>query len=158
MKKKVLFVCLGNICRSPMAEAIFKDLVERENLSDKFLVDSAGTANYHIGKNPDPRTVQVCQEHHVKIKHQGQQICVKDLSYYDHIIAMDLQNLSNIKKIAETREQMNKIRLMRDFSEPHQNLIVPDPYYGNLEDFEEVFSILTKSCKALLEKVKEEVN
>jgi protein-tyrosine-phosphatase len=141
-----------------MAEAIFKDLVEQENLTDKFLVDSAGTANYHIGKNPDSRTVQVCEEHHVKIKHKGRQISVKDLIYYDHIIAMDLQNLTNIKKIADSREQMTKIRLMRDFSEPHQNLIVPDPYYGNLEDFEEVFSILTKSCKAFLEKVKEGVN
>jgi protein-tyrosine phosphatase len=158
MKKKVLFVCLGNICRSPMAEAIFKDLVERENLSDKFLVDSAGTANYHIGKNPDPRTIQVCLEHFVKIKHQGQQINAKDLSYYDHIIAMDLQNLSNIKKVAETEEQVHKIRLMRNFSEPNQDLIVPDPYYGNMEDFKEVFSILTKSCKALLDQVKGEVN
>lgn len=156
--KKILFVCLGNICRSPMAEAIFKDLVERENLSDKFVVDSAGTANYHIGRNPDPRTIQVCQENLVKIKHLGQQINVKDLSYYDYIIAMDLQNLSNIKKIAETKEQVNKIHLMRDFSEPHQNLIVPDPYYGNMEDFKEVFYILTKSCKALFDQVKEEVS
>lgn len=141
-----------------MAEAIFRSLVVKEGLSEKFVIDSAGTAGYHIGKCPDDRTIKTCKKYGVYVDHFCKQISDKDLDYYDFVIAMDLENLKNIKRLVTDQEQSKKVFLMREFSEPGQMLIVDDPYYGNITDFEETFKILTSSCTSLLNKIKERIN
>lgn len=139
-----------------MAEAIFKNIVRQEGLSEKFSIDSAGTANYHIGKIPDHRTIQVCKSNDIEVDHKCQQLCDLHLQDYDYVIAMDLQNFDNIRTLAKNKNELKKIYLMRNFSEPEQNLIVPDPYYGTTKDFEQVYEILQKSCRALLDHIKKE--
>ena len=158
MKVKVIFVCLGNICRSPMAEAIFKHLVRKANIHERFEITSAGTADYHINCQPDHRTLEICKTKDILIDHCGRQLSAEDLDYYDYVVAMDLNNLTHIKRLAKSSEQLKKIHLMRHFSTPNQDLIVPDPYYGNIKDFEHVYDILTEACQALLDRIKKEVN
>ena len=141
---KVLFVCLGNICRSPLAEAVFNDLVAKKKLSDKISSDSAGTAAYHIGEDPDERSVQVARKHNVPINHKGRQLIHQDLVEFDYIIAMDRQNLSGI--LVKGGVYKENVFLMRDFDELDRGGEVPDPYYGGIDGFDEVYDILLRSC------------
>jgi protein-tyrosine phosphatase len=154
MKKiKVLFVCLGNICRSPLAEAVFKHKIKEKGLEDRFEADSCGTANYHIGDTPDPRTIANARKNGVTIKHLGRQLSERDLAYYDHIFAMDNSNLRNIQRLSNAGQYSEKIRLMRDFDTVGTGGEVPDPYYGHERDFQEVFEILDRSTEALIESL-----
>lgn len=150
--KKVLFVCLGNICRSPLAEAVFADLVREKGLKNKLETDSCGTAAYHVGDNPDPRTIDVATKHKIPVNHVGRQLHSSDFSSFDFIVAMDKSNYQNIAAI---NSASNKIHLMRDFDSVGKGLDVPDPYYGADDGFEEVFQIVNRCSPNLLKFVQD---
>lgn len=157
MKKvKVLFVCLGNICRSPLGAAILRKKVQELGLESRIDIDSCGTSNYHIGDNADPRTIANASKHGVKIEHCARQLVARDLDDFDYIFAMDRSNLSNILRIAGGRAVADKVRLMREF-DPEGGDEVPDPYHGGEQHFQEVFDILDRSTDNFLEYVRQSV-
>ena len=153
-KRRILFVCLGNICRSPMAEGIFKQVVKNRNLIQNFELDSAGTASYHIGSNPDIRAEEVCKEKGVILSHKARQFISKDFEMYDYVVAMDKSNYNHLRKM----HLGNQLLLMRDFDDLVQegSKDVPDPYYGGIEGFEEVYNILLRSSHKLLDFIIQE--
>jgi protein-tyrosine phosphatase len=152
----VLFVCLGNICRSPMAEGIFKSMVEKNGLSNHFVIDSAGTSNYHIDKSPDPRTISTCKKEGISIDHKGKQLFSTHLFEQDYIIAMDASNLKNIESLYTSKQHTAKVFLMRDFDPLFKGEDVPDPYYGGIDGFSEVFDMLMRSSYELLQYIRSE--
>lgn len=147
---KVLFVCLGNICRSPLAEAIFKHKIRERGLEHRVEVSSCGTANYHVGDMPDPRTIKNALKNGVAIDHLGKQLSENDLSHYDFILAMDKSNHTNIFKLTNARDHAHKIKLMRSFDLEPNGDEVPDPYYGTETDFQNVFDILNHSMDSFI--------
>jgi protein-tyrosine phosphatase len=148
--KKVLFVCLGNICRSPIAEGVFQHMVNEKNI--EMVVDSAGTASYHLGELPDKRARQVCEERGIKLTHRARAFSKTDFDEFDYILAMDNQNLTNILKLKPAQSKAT-VQLMRDFDPKHRGAEVPDPYYGEMDGFVEVFEMLEQCCEVLLEEV-----
>lgn len=148
----VLFVCLGNICRSPLAEAIFKHKLQNKSIAHAFYADSCGTANYHVGDMPDPRTIRNARTNGVEINHRGRQLSGEDFETFDLILAMDQSNFSNIMRLTIAEMHQHKIKLMRDF-DPIGKGDVPDPYYGNEADFQEVFEILERSIETLIQEL-----
>lgn len=148
--KKILFVCLGNICRSPLAEAIFVHKIREQQLHQHFFADSCGTANYHVGHTPDPRTIKNALRNGVTIQHIGRQLHTEDLETFDLILAMDENNLTNILRLQKAHEYREKIKLMRSYDPEKSDNSVPDPYYGTENDFQHVFEILNRSMDRLL--------
>ena len=156
---KVLFVCLGNICRSPMAEAIFNKLIEDEGLGKDITCDSAGTSDYHIGKQPDERTLEVVQQKGLSLDHHGRQFGKPDFEDFDYIVAMDRNNLDNIKKLEEgAADRSYKLFLMREFDNSPGDQNVPDPYWGGDRGFLDVHDIVLRSCQNLLKYIKQDQN
>jgi protein-tyrosine phosphatase len=153
---KVLFVCLGNICRSPLAEGVFIQRVQEAGLQDKIFVESAGTSGWHIGEPPDPRSVDVARENGIELNSYGRKAISNDFQDFDYIIAMDQNNYADLKRLpGSSKEGAAKLLLMRDFDTYGQGQDVPDPYYGGDDGFKHVFEMLDRSCRNLLEEIKE---
>lgn len=152
----ILFVCMGNICRSPSAEAVMKKLVEEENLSDKIFIDSAGTIGYHAGEGADPRMKKHASARGYNLTSIARQFKVSDFDKFDYIVVMDRENLRDILALDSERKYENKVFLMTDFSSDSYDE-VPDPYYGGEAGFEKVLDILEDSAKGLLDKIKAEL-
>lgn len=149
---RILFVCLGNICRSPLAEGVMRQLGEAKKLNIK--VDSAGTANYHVGEEPDARSIEVCRKHGVDISGlRGRQFGVKDFDNFDLIYAMDTSNLSNIKRLARTKEDEDKVELLLNLTSPDLNKQVPDPYYGGPSGFDSVYNMVEEACQVIAQNI-----
>ena len=139
---KVLFICLGNICRSPLAQGTFEHLTQHE--TNRFWCDSAGTSTYHIGELPDDRAIAIAQKNDILLTHRARQIQKEDFEKFDYIIAMDRSNYQNILSLKNRVSNASepKIMLMRNFDTEKGQIEVPDPYYGSQQDFEKVFDIL----------------
>ncbi|MBT3384294.1 MAG: low molecular weight phosphotyrosine protein phosphatase [Prolixibacteraceae bacterium] len=153
-KKNILFVCMGNICRSPSAEAVFSEIVKSKGLSQAFEIDSAGTLAYHVGEPADKRM----KLHAVKRDYNLTSISRKfnpdiDFEHFDIIIGMDNENIGTLKNMAKNQEDLDKIKKMTDFSKEWSYSEIPDPYYGGEEGFELVLDLLEDSCQGLLEKL-----
>ncbi|AFK04066.1 protein tyrosine phosphatase [Emticicia oligotrophica DSM 17448] len=153
---KVLFVCLGNICRSPIAEATFREIVKQKGLADKIECDSAGTAGYHIGQLPDHRTMKNAEKHGLKLTHKGRKISLTDLDDFNHIVVMDEQNFEDVYELYyKTKHQppaAEKVFLLRDHDPETRGIKeVPDPYYESEPFFEEVYQIVWRSNEVLVE-------
>ncbi len=147
---KILVVCLGNICRSPLAEGILLHLVAEKNL--KFTIDSAGTSNYHIGEAPDARTVANAKKHKIDLSPlRARQFSVQDFDVFDKIFVMDKSNLQNVLKLARHDEDKQKVDLFLNISHPNQNMEVPDPYFGGDAGFENVFQMVWKASEVLIQ-------
>ena len=147
---KVLFVCLGNICRSPLAEAIFDHQVKARGLENSFSSDSCGTGGYHIGADPDHRSQQVAQKYGVPMKHAARKFSSSDFQEFDYIIPMDQQNYDDI--VSATGRSHPGLMLMRKFDpETEGSADVPDPYYGGQDGFEKVYQMLERSNNEFLD-------
>ena len=155
---KVLFVCLGNICRSPLAEAIFNHQVAEKQLQSHFQADSCGTGNYHIGSPPDSRTIRNALRNGISISHLGRQFGVQDFETFDLILTMDRSNRENLLQLQGSGRYQDKIKLMRMFDSIKVGADVPDPYQGNEKDFQEVFDILQRSVTGLVKSLEVEIN
>lgn len=148
----ILMVCLGNICRSPLAEGLLKSKLD----SSEFIVDSAGTGSWHIGQQPDKRAIEVADSHHLDISEQrGRQFSVDDFERFNFIFAMDLENYKNILEMAPNDEAKQKVKLIMDVLFPDENLDVPDPYTGGKFQFEQVYQILDKATSKLATQLNE---
>jgi protein-tyrosine phosphatase len=144
---KLLFVCLGNICRSPLAEALMKYHVQNLELSDSFFIDSCGTGNWHQGESPDKRTLDNALKNSLDITHKARQIKSEDIAAFDYIFVMDQHNLTSV--LSTYPQAKDKLFLVSHFSKLHPNAIIPDPYYGEEEDFQMVFDLLNSITKEL---------
>lgn len=146
--KKVLFVCLGNICRSPLGEAIFNHAATGLDMT----ADSAGTAAYHVGENPDHRSIDVARKHGVPISHKARKFVAEDFDRFDYVIAMDENNYEDMKALANRSTE--HLFLLRAFDpESNGDMNVPDPYYGGSEGFEIVFQMVSRSVDRLIEHI-----
>ncbi|WP_424494386.1 low molecular weight protein-tyrosine-phosphatase [Salinimicrobium sp. GXAS 041] len=153
MKTKVLMVCLGNICRSPLAEGILKSKVD----PDKVFIDSAGTSNYHVGDTPDRRSIAVAKENELDITTQkGRQFRVSDFDEFDHIYVMDMSNYHDVVSLARNEEQKAKVKMILNEIFPGENVEVPDPYHGGNDGFNKVYKMLDEACEIIANKLEKE--
>ncbi|MDT8414710.1 MAG: low molecular weight protein-tyrosine-phosphatase [Flavobacteriaceae bacterium] len=155
MKTRILMVCLGNICRSPLAEGILRSKLPKK----LFEVDSAGTAHYHIGDPPDIRSIKVASQQGIDISNlRGRQFKPVDFQKFDYIFAMDMANRADMLRLADKKEHASKVSLLLEALFPDENMEVPDPYYGTERDFEQVFELLDKATDALVLKLTNHIN
>jgi protein-tyrosine phosphatase len=171
---RLLFVCLGNICRSPTAEGVMRALVKREGLQEHIDLESAGTGAWHVGNPPDARATAAARARGVSLEGRARQVRLEDFDDFDLLLAMDCENLRELRRLAPDDEQRAKVRLLREFdpasraqgtasyglegedpeAEAAGDLDVPDPYYGAAGGFEEVFELVQAACEGLLEQVR----
>jgi protein-tyrosine phosphatase len=152
----VLFVCLGNICRSPLAEGAFRSLVHARGLEARYRIDSAGTGGWHAGERPDARAIAVARRNGVQLTGRARQVEPADLGDFDYLIAMDRQNLRELTALARTHGASAAIRLLREFDPEPGDSQVPDPYYGGDEGFDRVYEMVLRACAGLLEAIESE--
>ena len=148
---KLLFVCLGNICRSPAAENIMNNAIARENLQNQIVCDSAGTSSYHIGSPPDSRMAATARERGMTFTGSARQFKKSDFENFDLIMAMDRENYRNILFLDSGGKYGHKVKMMCEFCRDHDEKEVPDPYYGGPEGFNKVIDLLADACGGLLE-------
>ncbi len=150
MPIKILMVCLGNICRSPLAEGILASKLPK----NKFTVDSAGTGSWHIGHQPDERSIAVAKKHGLNISNQkGRQFSKSDFDAFDHIYVMDNSNYEDVIQLAENQEHKQKVQLILNELFPNENVDVPDPYFGLPNGFDAVYNMLDESCEVIAKKL-----
>ncbi|WP_296383736.1 low molecular weight protein-tyrosine-phosphatase [Winogradskyella sp.] len=148
---RILMVCLGNICRSPLAHGILQSKLNEDN----FYVDSAGTAAYHIGNQPDYRSVKVAENHNLDISTQSaRQFKVSDFDAFDYIYAMDHSNYTNIINLTRNNNDIGKVKLFLEINTSIVNKNVPDPYYGEFIDFEHIYNLIDDTCNLLVDVLK----
>jgi len=158
MKKRILFVCMGNICRSPAAEGIAKKLVEEKSFNGKIEIDSAGTLDYHAGESPDERIIRHASKRGYKLDSRARQFnSKKDFEYFDYIVTMDDDNFSEITSLDKNKKYNNKVFKMVSFGSKLKVDEVPDPYYTGSDGFEYVLDILEDSIEGLLKKVEDDI-
>ncbi|MBO6606821.1 low molecular weight protein-tyrosine-phosphatase [Psychroserpens sp.] len=147
---RILMVCLGNICRSPLAHGI----LESKLPNDRYYVDSAGTANYHVGSSPDSRSIKVASNQGIDISAQrARQFKVQDFDTFDHIYVMDQSNYSDVIRLARSNDDIAKVKLILEEDQSIIDKRVPDPYYGDSSDFELVFNLLDSACNAITKRL-----
>jgi len=154
---RILFVCMGNICRSPTAEGVMRSLLEREGLDGRIELDSAGTGGWHAGAPPDERATDVARRRGIVLEGQARQVTAGDLDRFDLVLAMDRENLRDLRALAAGDEARAKLRLLREF-DPRAvaagDLDVPDPYYGGARGFEDVLDIVQAACAGLVDELR----
>jgi protein-tyrosine phosphatase len=147
----ICFVCLGNICRSPTAAAVMTHLVAGADLTDRIVIESAGTGGWHVGDGPDPRAAAEARRRGVPMKHAAQKFTARDFARFDVILAMDRENVSDLLAIAPDPADAGKVRLLRSYDPTAPpNAEVPDPYYGGPDGFADVFDMVERACGGLL--------
>lgn len=154
MTQKLLFVCLGNICRSPAAENIMNHLLEQQGLRDRFICDSAGTGGWHVGAPPDRRMRAAAKERGLNFVGSARQFEALDLREFDLILAMDKDNYRNILALDPQGKFKDKVKMMCDYCQTHTDQEVPDPYYGGADGFNYVIDLLFDACGGLLKSLK----
>lgn len=154
MKTRVCFVCTGNICRSPMAEGIMNQLVEEHSSDDWIEIESAGTSSFHVGEEADPRAQKQAAEYGIALDGTAREFEPEDFERFHYVLAMDCENRDQLFSLAPDLEAQEVIFLIRDF-EPHArpDRDIPDPFYGDSEDFDAAFALLEKACQGLLEHI-----
>jgi protein-tyrosine phosphatase len=155
MPYKLLFVCLGNICRSPAAENIMNHLIQRKGITESIICDSAGTSSYHIGSLPDRRMAAAAKQRGIPMQGRARQFEIADFEEFDLILAMDRDNYVNICSLDRKERYRDKVKLMCDFCSQFSEREVPDPYYGGSEGFDHVIDLLGDACEGLLRYVME---
>jgi protein-tyrosine phosphatase len=151
----VSFVCMGNICRSPTAEAIMRHLVSEAGLQDKIEVDSAGTGSWHVGEERDRRSRAVAKRRGMPIEGHARQFEPEDFQRFDLVLALDQENARDLRRLATSQEAKSKVHLLREFdATAGKDAAVPDPYYGGPEGFEQVFDICLSACRGLLDHLR----
>ena len=151
---RILFVCLGNICRSPTAEGVMRRLIGDAGLDGEIEVESAGTGGWHVGHPPDERATSAAAARGIELSGEARKVALADFGEFDLLIAMDRSNRDALLELAPDADARKRVFLLREFGEGAE-LDVPDPYYGGDEGFEEVLDIVERSCEALLEEVRE---
>ncbi|XP_042359339.1 low molecular weight phosphotyrosine protein phosphatase isoform X2 [Plectropomus leopardus] len=150
--KSVLFVCLGNICRSPIAEAVFRKMATDAGVVDQWVIDSGATSDWNIGSLPDARGLACLRSHGIETSHRARQVTKDDFMSFDYILCMDESNLSELNRKARlVKNDHTKIELLGSY-DPQKQLIIKDPYYGSEKDFEQVYEQCVRCCKVFLEK------
>lgn len=152
--RRVLFVCMGNICRSPAAEGVFLHQLEQAGLGDRFTVDSAGTGGWHVGDLPDRRMREAAAARGITLTSRARQISSEDLHGFDHILTMDGDNLRAVRALARGGQPRARIEPITSYCRVLRQTDVPDPYYGGLDGFERVLDLLEDACAGLLESLR----
>ena len=150
---KLLFVCMGNICRSPTAEGVMRSLLREQGREDEIEIDSAGTGGWHVGAPPDARATEAAGRRGVVLEGAARQVRTSDFEDYDLLLAADRENLEHLRAIAPSQEAREKVRLLREFDPSScgaPDLDVPDPYYGGPDGFEDVLDLVEAACRGLL--------
>jgi protein-tyrosine phosphatase len=159
-RARLLFVCLGNICRSPTAEGVMRALVAEQGLQEMIEIDSAGTGSWHVGSAPDGRATDAARARGLVLEGAARQVSAADLEHFDLVLAMDAENARELRALAEDQEQRAKVRLLREFDPaskdgpPTHDLDVPDPYYGGAGGFDEVLDLVHAACDGLLQEIR----
>lgn len=148
---RILFVCLGNICRSPLAEGVFRALARERGVEDRFAIDSAGISGYHEGSPPDRRSAETARRRGVELTGRSRRLVADDLRRFDWVIAMDEDNLEAIRELEARAGGTARVHRLREWDPEPDALDVPDPYYGGPRGFDQVHDIVERSCAALLD-------
>jgi protein-tyrosine phosphatase len=152
---RLLFVCMGNICRSPTAEGVMRHLLREQGLEDEVEIDSAGTGGWHAGDPPDARATEAAHRRGIVLEGAARQVRPSDFADYDLLLAADRQNLADLRAVAPSEAARAKVRLLREFDPASTgDLDVPDPYYGGPDGFEEVLDLVEAACRGLLDEVR----
>ena len=145
----MMFVCLGNICRSPLAHAVFQKMIDDRGLSDSYFVESSGTCAYHVGEQADSRMRETAKKRGLDFSHKSRQIFRFTLEEYDYIFAMDKNNYLGVRRLTANKELLERIHMFREF-DPEGNGDVPDPYYGGQKGFDDIYDMVERTCNEII--------